>query len=85
MGDCVTDTFTVTGSTKGSPVICGSNSGQHSKFLYSKKLTQFSILKLSFTVFVDTDGSDCISVNFVFGADTFSRSYDIKVLQFDKR
>jgi len=65
LGDCVTDTFTLTGSTKGSPVICGSNSGQH--------------------IFVDTDGSDCISVNFVFGADTFSRSYDIKVLQFDKR
>jgi len=64
LGDCITDTFTVTGSARGSPVICGSNSGQH--------------------LFVDVDGS-CVNVNFVFGADTFTRSYDIKVLQFDKR
>ena len=32
LGDCVSDTFTVTGHSKGSPVICGSNAGQHRKF-----------------------------------------------------
>ena len=29
IGDCVDDTFVLSGSGKGSPVICGSNSGQH--------------------------------------------------------
>ena len=29
IGDCVDDTFVLSGSGKGSPVICGSFSGQH--------------------------------------------------------
>ena len=31
LGDCVDDTFSVSSSTRGSPVICGVNSGHHSK------------------------------------------------------
>ena len=31
VGDCLTDTFVVSGSGTSSPVICGTNSGQHSK------------------------------------------------------
>ena len=31
VGDCLTDTFVVSGSGVSSPVICGTNSGQHSK------------------------------------------------------
>ena len=32
IGDCTGDRFSVTSSSgKGSPVICGSNAGQHSK------------------------------------------------------
>ena len=31
MGDCLIDTFSVSGSGTSSPVICGTNSGQHSK------------------------------------------------------
>ena len=32
IGDCVTDTFTLSApSNRGSPVICGLNTGQHSK------------------------------------------------------
>ena len=32
IGDCLTDTFTLTSpGNRGSPVICGFNSGQHSK------------------------------------------------------
>ena len=35
LGDCTVDRFSVTSSgSKGSPVICGENSGQHSKFLW---------------------------------------------------
>ena len=30
IGDCVTDQFSITG-TPGTPVICGTNTGQHSK------------------------------------------------------
>jgi len=65
LGDCVSDTFTVTGHSKGSPVICGSNAGQH--------------------LFVDSNGVNCVSVHFVFGSDSVTRSYDIKVLQYDRR
>ena len=31
-GQCTMDTFQVTGSGGASPVICGSNDGQHSEF-----------------------------------------------------
>jgi hypothetical protein len=32
IGDCLTDTFTLTSpGNRGSPVICGFNTGQHSK------------------------------------------------------
>ena len=31
LGDCVDDTFSVSGTGKGSPVICGVNTGHHSK------------------------------------------------------
>ena len=31
VGDCLTDTFVVSGGGKSSPVICGTNTGQHSK------------------------------------------------------
>ena len=31
IGDCATDQFSITGPNQGSPVICGTNTGQHSK------------------------------------------------------
>ena len=31
IGDCKTDQFSISGERGGSPVICGENSGQHSK------------------------------------------------------
>ena len=42
---CATDTFTVTGGKGGNspPVICGTNSNQHSKFLQSQGLISFDI------------------------------------------
>ena len=33
VGDCIDDTFVVTSTKKGSPVICGTNTGQHSKLI----------------------------------------------------
>ena len=33
IGQCTQDTFQVTGSGGASPVICGSNDGQHSEFV----------------------------------------------------
>ena len=32
VGQCVDDTFVLTSTGRGSPVICGVNTGQHSKF-----------------------------------------------------
>ena len=56
MGDCLTDAFVVGGGGKSSPVICGTNTGQHgirfNSFLnYSINSASFFIL-----VFVDSDG-----------------------------
>ena len=31
LGDCRTDQFSIDGPYRGSPVICGTNTGQHSK------------------------------------------------------
>ena len=33
LGDCTTDTFVISGQGGGSPVICGTNTGQHCKNL----------------------------------------------------
>jgi hypothetical protein len=41
IGDCATDSFSVSGSHFGSPAICGTNAGQHSKLqrvLFCKNL-----------------------------------------------
>jgi len=64
LGDCVTDTFVATsgGGGRGSPVICGTNTGHH--------------------MFVDTNGKDCVNVGVVYGTDSNTRQYDIKVEQF---
>merc|ERR1712213_33752 len=66
VGDCARDTFVVSSggaSFRGSPVICGTNTGQH--------------------LFVDTDGTNCVTASFTFGGGSDSREYDIRVLQYD--
>ena len=35
LGDCVDDTFSVSSSGRASPVICGLNTGQHSKLFFA--------------------------------------------------
>ena len=47
VGDCIDDTFVVTSTKKGSPVICGTNTGQHSKLI-------------SFRIYSDLIFSACI-------------------------
>ena len=46
IGDCTTDSFSIsggaTGGTGGSPVICGTNTGYHSK-LYKKEFVAFTL------------------------------------------
>ena len=32
IGDCISDQFSIDGPNQGSPVICGTNTGQHSKY-----------------------------------------------------
>merc|ERR1719418_409745 len=64
LGQCTMDTFQATGSGGSSPVICGSNDGQH--------------------MFVDTDGSSCVTAAFSFGSDTTTRNYRIHAIQYDR-
>ena len=47
IGQCAMDTFQVTGSGGSSPVICGSNDGQHCEFTESKLYYQVPSLSLS--------------------------------------
>lgn len=63
IGDCVTDTANfVSPGGKSSPIICGTNTGQH--------------------VFLDSNGNDCVSVNFAIGSTASTVSWDIKVTQY---
>ena len=88
-GDCTTDTFSITGGSGGSPVICGTNTGQHCKKpLYWLKnnyvptycfYTHTISHQFIFIVFVDSDGSTCSKATFTFGGGSTSRKYDIKV------
>ena len=39
IGQCRTDTFVASGSTGGTPVICGINTGQHCKYNFISFLT----------------------------------------------
>jgi len=64
LGQCTMDTFQATGSGGSSPVICGSNDGQH--------------------MFVDTDGSSCVTAAFSFGSDSTTRNYRIHAIQYDR-
>lgn len=62
IGDCVDDQFSISSSSGGTPIICGTNTGQH--------------------MIVDSDGTECHDVNIGIGTNTFTRSWDITVRQF---
>jgi len=62
-GDCLTDTFSISGPMAGTPIICGVNDGQH--------------------MIVDTDGTNCLTVNFGIGGTTgTTRNWDIMTTQY---
>ena len=68
----------------GSPVICGTNTGYHSK--YHQGLRHFHCIKneFKFSVVLDSNGDDCQMVNMhIGGATTTSRHWDIKVTQYN--
>ena len=50
IGDCATDSFSVSGSHFGSPAICGTNAGQHSKLHFFSKFPE-SFFLLNFFLF----------------------------------
>ncbi len=79
IGDCTTDTFSVTSpGNRGSPIICGFNTGQHSK---NKNLRKRIYAKLLIFFLVFVDASDlCHVLNFNLQGTTASRSWDIKGL-----
>jgi len=64
IGDCEQDQFGISSpGAWGSPIICGTNTGQH--------------------MIIDSDGSNCQTVNFHIGAaTTTTRSWDIYVTQY---
>ena len=43
IGDCATDSFSVSGSHFGSPAICGTNAGQHSKLHFFFQDSEYRI------------------------------------------
>ena len=43
IGDCATDSFSVSGSHFGSPAICGTNAGQHCKLHFFFQNSEYSI------------------------------------------
>ena len=53
IGDCATDSFSVSGSHFGSPAICGTNAGQHSKLHFIFKILNivFPWIEFSLKVF----------------------------------
>ena len=91
-GGTCTDTFQIGGVTTAAPIICGDNSGQHSKFspptpsffCYLKQ--QRIICKIYILVYLDVPSSEIISTdvqlmfNFATGTATpSSRSWNIKI------
>ena len=82
IGDCVTDSFSITSpGNVGTPVICGFNSGQHSKYCNEF----WEGFKLSLFIIVIVDASDsCIQATFTLGSNAASRSWKIGVTQHGK-
>ena len=52
IGDCATDSFSVSGSHFGSPAICGTNAGQHSKLIIFLQNSEYQISQNSFFHFI---------------------------------
>ena len=84
IGDCLTDTFSYTSpGNAGSPIICGVNTGQHSKSNPCRKKKKYLVLNHCLTVILDASDV-CNTVSFTFGMSSMaSREYNIKVTQYE--
>ena len=83
IGDCIEDTFSVsTAGGSGSPVICGTNTGYHSKFLIMTT-KGLCIVIWFILVILDNTGAACQTANFRIGSSGgVTRMWEIKVQQF---
>ena len=84
MGDCQVDQFQISGVNRGSPVICGTNTGQHSKLEDKSKVwTVMIVISCMFSVVLDSDGSTCHSVQAIIDtSQSATRSLKIHVSQY---
>lgn len=78
IGDCTKDTFSVTSpGNRGSPIICGFNTGQHSRHILIKSGS--SVVETRAFALVIVDASDaCHKVAFDLAATSDIRQWDIK-------
>lgn len=79
-GDCIDDRFIVSGQTYSNeiPVICGVNSGQHSRNSIEVKLNAW--LTCFLLVFIEVEGSDKLHLT-VLTTSASDRAFKIKVTQ----
>ena len=84
-GHCLTDVFSISSpGAHGSPPICGTNSGYHSKLLSIQfDECRYLLFNLLLSVILDSDGTSCQSASFAIGTSTTStRQWNIRVTQF---
>ena len=88
LGDCMTDQFSISSiGTKGSPVICGTNGGYHSKFILllmqfvHRKKFQFSLMLHLLVIVEAADACHRATFN-IGGLTTTTRKWDIRVTQY---
>jgi hypothetical protein len=78
IGDCVTDTFSFSSpGSNGSPIICGYNTGQHSKIEAQFITLYVCLTHTSFAVIVDASDS-CNVASFDLSGTGVTREWDIK-------
>ncbi len=88
IGDCVTDSFSIRSpGNPGSPVICGINTGYHSKIpnkICARYIDSHCTLTY-FLVILDVSGGECQTASFAFTENGNNRNWEIKVLQYNCR
>ena len=84
---CLTDAFSVSPAADYNPTICGTNTGEHSKYIKTSTIKFFYRLFfvfLMFSVYIESD-SECTNLNFAFSDNAIdttlaTRSWSIKVI-----
>ena len=83
---CLTDTFSVSPAADYNPSICGTNTGEHSKYIKTSTIKFFYRLFFvfsMFSVYIESD-TDCTNLNFALSDNAIdttlaTRSWSIKV------